>query len=200
MKDFTLDRTVRQTLDIPMQSVDEVKDHANALRELAEWSGVGILYDDRPAAVLIVQLNQDDVVGVSRLCLTPQDSAAALREYSTDCTEVDLRCCQGRTLTRDEITNLTALTDIWKKSQSTKISQHKIVGFFERIEQGTRNRGRDGDIKAETRRQIWFDAHGRCMFEGCGKDLTVDPDNGVGVEISPIWHTTSLRRKQVHEE
>jgi len=191
MKDRTIDSTVRQTLDIPMQSVDEVKDHANALRRLAEWSGLGILYDDRPAAVLIVQLNQDAVVGVCRLCLNPNDSAVALQAYLMRDTDVDLRCCKGRTLTRDDITNLAVLTEIWKKSQSSKVSKQEIVEFFERVEQGTRNHGRGRSIKAETRRQVWFDAHGRCMFEGCGKDLTLDPTTGRRGNFAYLAHNVA---------
>ena len=186
-----IDRTVRQTLDRPMQSVNEVKDHASALSQLINWSEIGILYDDRPDAILVVQLNQDNVVAVCRLCLSPRDSALSLRAYAKNEIDIDLRCCQGRTLTRAEITDVTALTKIWKKSQSSKISYQKVVEFFERIEHATRNRGRDGDIKAETRRQVWFDAHGRCMFDGCGRDLAHDPISGRRGNFAYLAHNVA---------
>ena len=191
MTDSTIDITVRQTLDIPMQSVNEVKDHANALSKLVRWSGLGILYDDGPAAVLILQLNKDEVVGVCRFCLSPKDSAIVLQAYVLDDTEIEVRCCQGLTLTRDDITSLAVLTEFWKNSQTSRVSQQDIVGFFERVEQGARNHGRDGNIKAETRRQVWFDAHGRCMFEGCGKDLTLDPTTGQRGNFAYLAHNVA---------
>ena len=35
--------------------------------------------------------------------------------------------------------------------------------------------GRGSGISGRTRNQVLLDAHGRCMFEGCGADLTEDP-------------------------
>ena len=54
----------------------------------------------------------------------------------------------------------------------------QIADFFQRVESDTRTRGRGVTIGTETRRQVWFDSHGRCMFEGCGRDLTLDPVTG----------------------
>lgn len=169
------DRTVRQTLDTPMQSIKEIQDHANALRKLVNWSDIGILFDELPAAVLILQLNQDIIVGACRICLNPEDSLIALQAYMQDDIDIDLRCCQGHTLARNEMTSLVTLGEIWNNLQTSKVSSEKIVDFFKKIEHGARDRGRKGKIGKETRRQVWFEAHGRCMFEGCGKDLTIDP-------------------------
>ena len=191
MNNFKIDGTVRQTLNTPMQSVVEVKNHAKELRELVRWSDVGILYDDRPTALLIVQVDQEKVVGVCRLCLSPEDSSAALQAYSMQDADIDLRCYQGHELTREEIIDLDALSSIWKKSQSSKVSLQEVVKFFERTEQGARKRGRDGDITSETRRQVWFDAHGRCMFEGCGKDLTLDPTTGRHGNFAYLAHNVA---------
>ena len=195
MNNFRIDGTVRQTLNVPIQSVAEAKNHSKELLELVKWSGVGILYDDRPTAVLILQLDQDNAVGVCRFSLSPEDSLAALQAYSMQDTDIDLRCCQGHELTREEIIDLDTLSGIWKKSQSSKISLQDVAEFFERMELGTRKRGRDGGITPETRRQVWFDAHGRCMFEGCGKDLTVDPATGMRGNFSYLAHNVAASEK-----
>ena len=44
--------------------------------------------------------------------------------------------------------------------------------FFEKLEQDDRENGRSAAISAATRNQVLLDAHGRCMFDGCGADLT----------------------------
>ena len=115
MSDRTTEITVRQTLDVPMQSIDEVQDHADALQKLVEWTDVGVLFDDQPEAVLVLQLNGSKVVGVCRFCLSPEESAKALNAYGVQDIGVDLRCCEGHTLERDEINCLDALTEIWGK-------------------------------------------------------------------------------------
>ena len=45
--------TVLQTRLVPMVSLDEVRDHAEAVRRLLEWEAVGVLFDEGPGAIVV---------------------------------------------------------------------------------------------------------------------------------------------------
>jgi len=175
MIDPAVDTTIRQSLDVPMQSAAEVKDHIAALRELISWSAVAVLYDDLPSAVLVVQLEVDTVVGVCRIALSPSEAVEAVEAYSVSKEALRLACCQGVKFSRNQVVDLSALTELFQSASSSAVTGEQLREFFVRVEEGSRRRGRGPDINAETRNQVLFDAHGRCMFEGCGTDLTWDP-------------------------
>jgi len=54
MLDDPIQSTIIQSQRPPLESLEEVKDHVAALRELIEWTDVGILYDDGPSSILVM--------------------------------------------------------------------------------------------------------------------------------------------------
>lgn len=199
MRDITRETTIRQTLAPPMQSIDEVKDHANALSKLVQWKKVGILYDDEdgPSTILTVLADENNkVVAVCRFCLNPDNSIHALQEYSITSTTIELRCFQDRRLNQEDVTNLTTLTEIWNKSYSTPVPIQELKEFFDRWECGLQERyGRQKKVSLKTRQQVLLDAHGRCMFEGCGKNLTVDEITGQRGNFSYLAHNVAASER-----
>lgn len=191
MIDPAVDATIRQSLDVPMQGAAEVKDHIAALQELISWSAVAVLYDDLPSAVLVVQLDADTVVGVCRLALSPSEAVEAVEAYSVPNEVLRLACCQGAEFSRDQIIDLSVLTELFQSASSKAVTGEQLREFFERVEEGSRRRGRGPDINTETRNQVLFDAHGRCMFEGCGTDLTWDPVSGRRGNFAYLAHNVA---------
>ena len=170
--------TVAQTQESPMTEIDAVKDHAAAVRKLVSWDRVGVLIDDEPHAVVTVLLMHDAVVSASRFCLSPQESVDALRAYNEGVgSQMELRCWQGHTMTTEQTSNLAELTVVWREAsgQRREQAEEDWRKFFKELEGSTRKRGRAAAISMATRNQVLLDAHGRCMFEGCGTDLTQDP-------------------------
>ena len=186
--------TVVQTRDLPMTSLDEVKDHAAAIRALFSWNKVGVLMDDGPQAVITVLLDGDAVAGASRFCLPAAHSVDALRAYNKgkSC-PMELRCWQGHTMTSEQTQSLVDLTEAWSNSsgQRTVQSDEGWCAFFEKLEQDDRDKGRGAAISAATRNQVLLDAHGRCMFDGCGADLTEDPVTGVRGNFATLAHNVA---------
>ena len=170
--------TVVQTREPPMTALDAVKDHAAAVQALVAWDRVGVLIDERPQAIVCVLLDGDTVVGASRFCLSAKQSVDAMRAYDEDTTgPMELRCWQGNSMTSEQTHSLAELTAVWKESSGQRREQTEDDWrtFFEEIESDVRKKGRGTGISTETRNQVLLDAHGRCMFEGCGIDLTEDP-------------------------
>ena len=168
-----------QTHERPMTALDAVKDHAAAVRELVSWNHVGVLMDDGPQAIVTVLLDDDTVVGACRFCLPAAQSVEALQAYhSGTITEpMELRCWQGNTMTAEQTRSLAELTNVWNQSfgQRKEQTHQDWQTFFEDIERQGRKTGRGTEISVPTRNQVLLDAHGRCMFKGCGADLTEDP-------------------------
>ncbi len=169
---------VVQTREPPMTELDAVKDHAKDARALVSWDSVGVLMDEGPGAVVAVLLKGGMVVAASRFGLSAAESVSALGAYNEGMVaRMELRCWQGHTMTDEHIGNLAALTAAWRESCGQRKQQADAGwrAFFEGLERKTRKKGRGATISVPTRNQVLLDAHGRCMFEGCGMDLTEDP-------------------------
>lgn len=194
MNDAT-DTVVLQTREVPMTELGAVQDHAAALRRLVSWDDVGILIDDGPHAVVIVFLNRGCVVAAARFCLSDEDSVQALQVYQNESrTVTELRSWQGHTVTDQQVVDLTELTRIWKESagQSSKLDEMKLRKLFSPTANSIRTKGRSNRVSAKTRHQVLFDAHGRCMFEGCGIDLTRDEVTGRRGNFATLAHNVAV--------
>ena len=186
--------TIVQTRDLPMTELDAVKGHVAAVRALVSWDRVGMLMDDGPQAIITVLLDGDAVTGASRFCLPAAQSVDALGTYNDgkSC-PTELRCWQGHTMTSEQTQSLTDLTEVWNQSsdQGTVQSDEDWRVFFEKLEQDDREKGRGASVSAATRHQVLLDAHGRCMFDGCGMDLTEDPVTGVRGNFATLAHNVA---------
>ena len=186
--------TVVQTREPPLTALDTVKDHAVALRALVSWNRVGVLIDEGPTAIVTVLLDGDTVVGASRFCLPVAQSVGALQAYGEDTTDpMELRYWQGRTITSEEIRSLAELTAIWNGSASQRKEQAEEDWrtFFGEVENDALRKGRGTAIRTATRNQVLLDAHGRCMFDGCGIDLTEDPVTRIRGNFAKLAHNVA---------
>ena len=96
-------------------------------------------------------------------------------------------------MTSEQTRNLAELTTIWRASSGQRKEQAEEGWrtFFCDIERDTRKKGRSIGIKGPTRNQVFHDAHGRCMFDGCGADLTEDPVTRVRGNFATLAHNVA---------
>ncbi len=186
--------TLVQTRELPMTTLDAVKDHAAAARSLVPWNSVGVLIDEGPQAIVTVLHNRDTVVCALRFCLSVPQSIHALQAYNRGMSgPMELRSWQGHTITSEQARDLTKLTDAWKQS----FSQRKVQtdedwrAFFEQVESFGCKKGRGNNISTATRNQVLLDSHGRCMFQGCGIDLTEDPVTRTRGNFATLAHNVA---------
>lgn len=181
--DHVQKRTIVQTLESPFEDLDAVKEHAQALAELVRWDTVGVLFDNPsdegiPTGIVIICIDEDTVVAAARVCVSAESSAAAVSAYASN-GRLSLGCRQGVTFSRDDLTDLDSLSEHWRQAQSNDVTAAEIGNFFQRVSEGVLRRGRSGRVSVATSNRVCMDAHGRCMFEGCGEDLRYDPVTGV---------------------
>ena len=152
------------------------------------------LRERRAHAVVTVLLKGDTVVSASRFCLSVTESVAALREYNEgSVAPMELRCWQGHTMTGEQTRSLAELTIVWRESSGQRKDQDESDwrAFFVDVDRKTRRTGRTAAISVPTRNQVLLDAHGRCMFEGCGADLTEDPVTRVRGNFATLAHNVA---------
>ena len=193
-----LELTVAQTHEPPMTELDSVKDHARALRALVSWDRVGVLKDERPSTVVTLLLNGDTVVSACRFCLSVEESVTALQAYNEGTVApMELRCWQGRAITNEQVGNLAELTATWRASCGQRKQQAAADWreFFKELERTARRSGRAPKITSPTRNQVLLDAHGRCMFDGCGTDLTEDPLTRVRGNFATLAHNVAASER-----
>ena len=144
-----------------MVAVDEVKDHAAAVRRLRCWDRVGVLFDEGPQALVTVLLDGEEVVAALRFCLPTVQSVEALRAYCGLQGALELRCWQGHTLTHEQLVELSDLSGVWagSVSQSASLTAEEWEAFLGGIEETTRKKGRGAKVGAKTREQVLFDVH-----------------------------------------
>ena len=185
--------TVAQTRQQPMETLDKVRDHAAAVRRLVSWDRVGVLMDEGPEAVVTALLAEETVVCAARFSLSVEDSVAAIGAYGGEAGETELRCWQGHTMTTEQLVDLDKLTGIWRKAATQRSEQRADdwKEFFARIEEGTRQKGRGASVGTNTRQEVLLAAHGRCMFEGCGVDLTEDAVTGKRGNFATLAHNVA---------
>ena len=185
---------VAQTREAPMTALDAVKDHVAAVRAFVAWNRVGVLIDEGPQAVVTVLLDGETVVGACRFCLPVGESVGALRAYDEGTTgRMELRCWQGHSMTSEQTHSLAELTTVWKESadQRKEQTEEDWRTFFEELENEVGKKGRGTGISTTTVNQVLLDAHGRCMFDGCSVDLTVDPVTGVRGNFATLAHNVA---------
>ena len=180
-----------------MVSLEEVRDHANAVACLSQWDAVGLLLDEGPSATVILLLQGTKVVGALRFCLSVTESVEAVHTYCQGPHSVEMRCWQSNTISETQLGDADELTAVWWQSekQSATLNADGLTDVFDRIERKTSDRGRSAEISTTTRTQVLFDARGRCMFEGCGLDLTVDPVTGTRGNYSYLAHNIASSEK-----
>lgn len=187
-----------QTIHPPFDDLGLIEAHHKLVLENISWSDIGLLLDQEAGeqtAVLITLLEQDEIIAVFRICLaTPELTIDGIRLFvHNENTRMLLRSCQGEFFTSDQIQSLESLNILWQRSkdQSIALSKYNELDLIKKIFFKPRNTGRGKDFSAGTKRQVNMDAHGRCMFEGCGAKLQIDETTGVEGNYGYLAHNVA---------
>ena len=193
-----IDFTFIQTIHPPFDDFGLVEGHYKLISENIQWSDVGILIDQNTGdqkAVLITLLENNKIVAVFRICFgTLKQTIEAIRLFVADKDgSIILRVCQGESFTLEQIQSLDSLNILWQssKDQSIQLSENNELKLIEKIFFKPRDTGRGKDFSAGTKRIVNMDAHGRCMFEGCGANLQTDETTGVVGNYGYLAHNVA---------
>ncbi len=179
-----------------------VEAHHKLISTNLQWSDVGIFIDEeagKQKSVLIVLIEKDQIEAVFRVCLdTPERTLEAIRLFVQGKGQtITYRSYQGEYFTQKQITSLLVLNQLWAhaSSQSAVITPSTQDEVYNKIFFGLRGKGRGKDFSTATKRQVNMNAHGRCMFEGCGVDLRIDNLSGKTGNYGYLAHNVASAEK-----
>jgi len=188
-----LTQTVHPTFD----DLGLVEAHHKLLSVNITWSEVGIFVDEeigKQHSVITVLLENEVIAAVFRVCLdTPEETVEAINLFVSQREYVTYRSYQGGYFSLDEIRSLAELNKLWSiaHSQSVTLKSSDLVEIYRKIFSESRERGRGKDFSEATKRQVNMDAHGRCMFRGCGVDLGIDELTGKSGNYGYLAHNVA---------
>lgn len=201
MKEITLnfhESMLTQTINPVFDDMGLAEAHHKLLSTNLTWSNVGIFTDEEAGSqksVLTVLLDTDNIVAVLRICLeTSEKTLEAIRLFVNDKkSNITFRVYQGEYFTIEEVRSLPTLNKLWviASKQSTDLNTTELDIAFNKIFSDSREKGRGKDFSSTTRQKVNMDAHGRCMFRGCGVDLKVDDLSGASGNYAYLAHNVA---------
>lgn len=187
-----------QTIHPPFDELALVEAHHKLVSEHIQWSDVGILIDQHigeQCTTLITLLENNRVVSVFRICLSsPETTLAAIRLFTPDkSTPIIFRACQGRFFDPQQIQSLDKINLLWRDAEPQFIGLN-VSNELENIDKiffKPPETGRGKSFSMGTKREVYMEAHGRCMFEGCGANLSMDETTGYEGNYAYLAHNVA---------
>lgn len=184
---------LNQALLAPIEELALVETHARLVSSEHNWSDVAIFTDEGEQALLILLLEDNQIVSMLRMCLSVVDSVTAITQLTGKNECVFYGCYQGNNFSLDDIHSIARINEIWNSigEQIVALPLSEVREFFQRIEDGSKQKGRGKDFSTATKRQVMLDSHGRCMFTGCGEALGFDDLTGTDGNFSYLAHNVA---------
>ena len=163
------------------------------MKSVETWSDVGILVDEGNKATLILLLQSGNVVALLRFCLSVDESVKAIELFKRTSGRIFFGAWQGNVLTTEMIHSTAQISEIWVdiQAQVVEYSIADVRKYFQRIEDGSIQSGRNAPFTTATKRAVMLASHGRCMFEGCGENLGFDQLTGTEGNFSYLAHNVA---------
>jgi hypothetical protein len=187
-----------QTIHPPFDELGLVEAHHKLVSEHIQWSDVGILIDQHigeQCATLITLIQNNRVASVFRICLnSPEKTLASIRLFTPDkSAPIIFRVCQNKFFDHEQIQSLDKVDLLWREaeSQSIELIVPNELGDIVKIFFKPPETGRGKEFTTGTKRKVYMEAHGRCMFEGCGANLSMDETTGYEGNYAYLAHNVA---------
>lgn len=167
----------------PIQSKTELQDFIREQKKSIAWESIAIVADKDNSLVILVD-ERDQACQILRLCLELKtDMIEGLKTLNNRNTSIK---CYAVTQGIGDIKNLGNIQSILDSiTVVEKTVNQSYSAYFDFKNKGE---GRGKSISASVARDVVFESHGYCMFEGCGKDLTIDSLTGVTGNYQYLAH------------
>lgn len=184
---------MNQAIHPPMEDFVLVEAHLRLIQNVVTWSDVGILVDEGNKATLILLIQEGNVLAILRFCLSVEESVKAIELFRHPSGRTLFGAWQGNVLTTEIIHSTSQINKIWRdiQAQVVEYAPEDARNYFQRIEVGSIQSGRNAPFTTVTKRAVMLASHGRCMFEGCGVNLGFDQLTGTEGNFSYLAHNVA---------
>ncbi|ASJ74102.1 hypothetical protein [Granulosicoccus antarcticus] len=184
--------TLIQTTEKPFSTLKQATEFLELVGSELAWTGAGVIYDKEPGAILFLLLVDEAIVCVFRCALALDDTVAiATLMVGSTTDEFIIASTPGLSFPHDDVRSLEKLNEHWGIAQSAGVSIAELHNLFDSLFKSILTKGRGANIKTDTRNQVLLDSHGRCMFDGCSVDLTIDHLTGKTGNYKTLAHNVA---------
>ncbi|MFT4850484.1 MAG: hypothetical protein ACI83B_003042 [Sediminicola sp.] len=183
---------LNQAANYPLESEGQVKQFITMTSNYTEWKNIGVLTDKNNRNTIFVLLS-DNIVAAFRINMPPKEGAEYILKHANVDNEISYRCLQGKSISQEDINSLETINNIWQRAnnQNTQVENSNFESLLIRLASPTLIKGRGPNILKPTKEQVYRDAHGRCMFSGCGEDLSFDKLTGTSGNFTYLAHNVA---------
>ena len=175
-----------QTASTPLQDLSGVQQFIEAHSEHTPWDHCAILVD-RKNIVILLRSDENIAVTALRICLNCKaDTIEALKLLNRLPRSKRIPCAIVEEGIGD-IFDLTDLNILNSKVQFVDRTPSNAYQFFDIVDSSDIS-SRGPDISKDVAQQIVCDAHGYCMYEGCGEYLLTDQLTGIDGNFHYLAH------------
>ena len=181
------------SLPIVVDDLSELAGHLDQLKTDHSWTSVGIFIDEGTTTILFLLIDSGNIAHVLMLNLPDGLNLGAVQTMNVAGNPVTLRSYQGYHFTVDDISSEERIQELWNTLHlpTQGLDDTGLDAFFKDYESLIKKKGRGDDFTAATINAVWYEAHGRCMFEGCGDNLTIDALTGSRGNFSYLAHNVA---------
>lgn len=188
MKEYT-----QSSHPIIFDDLSELASHLDQLKADHSWTKVGIFFDEDTTTTLFLLINLEKIIHTLMLNLADGLNIHAVQSMNTNGDEVILRSHQGYRFTLDNISSTETIQALWDTPHlpCDKLDDTGLDAFFKAHENPSKKTGRGDNFSTDTINAVWYEAHGRCVFEGCGANLRLDELTGAKGNFSYLAHNVA---------
>ncbi len=159
---------ILQSSAAPIQSMEELDSYIRAQVAAEDWCHAALL-TDRNNLLIVLRGEDNSIIQVLRFTLPNKTQIVdALKRLNKGVNK--LTCCYAD----NDIGNINSAESVASALATATTSHKTLAQAYEYFDHKPKGKGRGPAIKADVARDVVFDSHGYCMFEGCGENLGVD--------------------------
>jgi len=178
---------------VVFDELPELLGHLDFLKIEFSWTNVGVFFDEGNSTVLFLLIDAGKIRNILMLNLPDGLNIRAVQSMNISGDQVTLRSFQGYSFTLDDISSIEKIQGLWDTQHlpTQQVDNTGLDTFFKEYESAAKKTGRGDNFSTDTINSVWYEAHGRCMFEGCGENLRLDELTGAKGNFSYLAHNVA---------
>lgn len=181
---------LNQTLNAPFDDLETAQSYISHIQNLIAWNKIGILNDEFEKNIILILFCNNEIKSTLRINLTAEESSNFIWQLHLPDIPIEQRTLLGANIEKSNLETFENIMLIWHQAEVARIpikSEYKIKAFFN-SQFRNKKEGRNKDFSAKTKRKVWFDSHGYCMFQGCGEKLDYENLTGTRGNFGYLAH------------
>jgi len=164
-----------QTQQPPLDGIQQVRSYLSAPEcNQVGWDHAALLLDEPSYNMVVCLFKGNDIRMAFRAIVLTEDSDKYFDLLSPSGDNVTVAVRQGYTFSKDDLSSISKLQESYNAATCIKVSKDNFSSQYASLTEPDIKTGRGADFSVKTSNAVITDSCNRCMYEGCGANLTED--------------------------